>query len=57
MGAIVPTVDAGWIVDEEVAPGPYPRDAQFAFGRAPGLAAAADIINPAWRPRRTNDES
>ncbi len=37
MSPTTPDVDLGWAVDEDMPPGPYPRDSQFVFRRVPEL--------------------
>jgi SAM-dependent methyltransferase len=49
MSKAAPTVDVGWIIDEDVPPGPYPRDTQFVFRRVPELVAGAATTG---RPHR-----
>ncbi len=35
MSTTAPAVDLGWVVDDDMPPGPYPRDSQFIFQRVP----------------------
>ncbi|OGO50942.1 MAG: hypothetical protein A2148_02275 [Chloroflexi bacterium RBG_16_68_14] len=35
MSTSTPTVDLGWVIEEDLPPGPYPRDSQFVFQRVP----------------------
>ncbi len=37
MGTTTPSVDLDWAVNEDMPPGPYPRDSQFVFQRVPEL--------------------
>ena len=37
MSTTTPRVDLDWAVDEDMPPGPYPRDSQFVFRRVPEL--------------------
>ena len=33
-------VDLGWAIDEDIPPGPYPRDSQLVFKRVPELVTS-----------------
>ena len=37
MGTTTPSIDLDWAVNEDMPPGPYPRDSQFVFQRVPEL--------------------
>lgn len=41
MSKTATAVDVGWIIDEDIPPGPYPRDTQFVFRRVPEMVAEA----------------
>lgn len=41
MSTTTATVDLDWAVDEDMPPGPYPRDSQFVFQRVPQLVTEA----------------
>jgi SAM-dependent methyltransferase len=41
MSTTTPAVDLGWAVNEDMPPGPYPRDSQFVFHRVPQLVTEA----------------
>jgi SAM-dependent methyltransferase len=41
MSGSAPTVDLAWAVEEDMPPGPYPRDSRFIFRRVPELVTAA----------------
>jgi SAM-dependent methyltransferase len=47
-----PAIDLDWLVDEDLPPGPYPRDSQFVFQRVPQLVTE---IATAGAPARVLD--
>jgi SAM-dependent methyltransferase len=52
MSATLPTVDLDWAINEDIPPGPYPRDSQFVFQRVPRLVAE---VATRGRPGRVLD--
>ena len=52
MSATTPTVDLDWAVDEDMPPGPYPRDSRFVFQRLPHVVTEAATTG---RPARVLD--
>jgi SAM-dependent methyltransferase len=52
MTAEAPPIDLDWLVDEDMPPGPYPRDSAFVFRRVPQLITQ---VATAGAPQRVLD--
>ena len=52
MSSTLPTIDLDWAINEDIPPGPYPRDSQFVFQRVPQLVAE---VATEGRPGRVLD--
>ena len=52
MSTTMPTIALDWAINEDIPPGPYPRDSQFVFQRVPRLVAE---VATEGRPGRVLD--